>query len=201
MKKFTEWLKNRLIIESEAKRLRLRPELDDSNVRKFEVSIGDIVELGPETQYKGEKITRIGRVVEVRANEIVVADLTQLGKRIVIPMSEIYDKEELRGARIIPRDEKQLMAMNAKRLWVRLTPRQYKKFAASYRHKPVEIVPMQRDDGPSDSLRKMFSSDSTEKKPEEILSMFRDKKDHGSSPLRRFVQSKKGLEGMFRTDN
>lgn len=189
---FKTWL-----FESEAKHLRFRPELQEPEVRKYEVSVGDIVEMGPETEFKGAKINRISQVIEIRANEVVVKDLTRTdSKKIVIPTSELYDKEELRGSRIIPREEMELKALGGKRLWVRLSPRQHKKYASSYRPEQApEIVPMDREEGPSPALRRMFSPSAAEQKPE-IIDMFqKQKRAPGESPLKRFIASQKGIFG------
>jgi hypothetical protein len=190
---FKTWL-----FESEARYLRLRPELQQPEVRKYEVAEGDIVEMGPETEFKGSKINRISQVVEIRANEIVVRDLTRTdSKKIVIPTSELYDKEELRGARIIPREEAELKALGGQRLWVRLSPRQHKKYASSYRVSQMpEIIPMDKGSEPSKALRRMFSPSATEQKPE-VLDMFqKNKRAPGENPLKKFVASKKGIFGL-----
>jgi hypothetical protein len=190
------------IIEEE-KRAILRPELQASELRKFEVSVGDIVEMGPESEFRGKKefqgkkINRIAQVVEIRPKEIIVRDLTKQGNpKIAIPIDELYDKEELRGMRIIPREEAELKALGGKRLWVRLTSRQHKKFSGLYRATAApEIIPITREEKPNDELRRMFSTQSKEISPEEILPMFSSKQKEipKINPLGKFLASRKGI--------
>jgi hypothetical protein len=214
MKTFSEWLEKRNIKESReglgrkrGRTMYLRPDLEDESLKKLEVSVGDIVELGPETEHKGQKVLKIARVTEIRSRDVVVADLSRLGRKISIPISQLYDKEELLGRTLFPADERQLALLKSKRLWVRLTPRQYEKFAASYRVKnPEEIIPITSDERPSTALRKMFSKrsttqnddpevdalkqmfSSTEQTPEEVP-MFKK-----GSPLSRYISRKKEEE-------
>jgi hypothetical protein len=184
---FKNWL-----IESEARKL--RPELSDVDLKKLEVSIGDIVEMGPETEFKGKKANRISRVVKISGDTVLVVDLTKSGDKLIrLPIKELHDKEELRGSRIIPKEEAELKLLGGKRLWVRLTPRQYSKYASSYKApKMPEIIPMTQEDKPSKVLKNMFSKTSQEK-PEEILSIFDDEPKTKTSPLKRFLAAKKGI--------
>lgn len=188
---FKEWLANEAISPKV-----FRPDLAQSDIKKFEVSLGDIVEMGPETKFEGKKINRIGQVVELRGTgEVVLKDLTKKGNpKIVVPISELHDKEELRGMRIIPREEMELKALGGKRLWVRLTPRQYKKFAGSYRADVPEIIPISKDDGPSAALKRMFAMDK-KSEPEETLSIFdeKPKEQPKNNPLGRFIASRRGI--------
>ena len=188
---FKEWLAKEAISPKV-----FRPDLEQSDIKKFEVSMGDIVEMGPETKFEGKKINRIGQVIELRGTgEVVVKDLTKKGNpKIVVPISELHDKEELRGMRIIPREEMELKALGGKRLWVRLTPRQYKRFAGSYRADTPEIIPISKDDRPSDTLKRMFAMDK-KPEPEETLSIFDEKpKDQPkNNPLGRFIASRRGI--------
>jgi hypothetical protein len=188
---FKQWLANEAISPKV-----FRPDLDQVDVKKFEVSIGDIVEMGPESEFKGKKVNRIGQVVELRSGEVVVKDLTKKGNpKIVIPISEFYDKEGLRGMRIIPKEETELKALGGKRLWVRLTPRQHKKFAGSYRASAApEIIPIARDDRPTAALKQMFAMDRA-KEPEQTLSIFDEKPKNKpkTNPLGRFLSSRRGI--------
>ena len=187
---FKEWL-----VSEAALPKHYRPELDELSVRKVEVSVGDIVEMGRETEHRGQIVNRIAQVKEVRGSEVVLKDLTRSGaKNQVVPLSDLHDKEELRGSRIIPKEENDLRALGGKRLWVRLTPRQYKKFASHYRAEKLPDVISMSDNEPSLALKRMFTKNSEPMKPE-VLPMFSDKKTTGSGPLKRFLASKKGIFG------
>lgn len=190
---FKTWL-----AESEAKKLsvQLRPQLSEPDIKRLEVEINDIVEMGPETEFKGAKINKIAKVVEIKGDRVFVRDLTKSDSKLLsIPIKDLHDKEELRGTRIIPREEAELKALGGKRLWVKLTPRQYKKYAALYRAPEMpEIIPMSSDEAPSKSLKRMFSPEQKEKP--EILSIFDEKPKSGSSPLKRYIAKKKGIFGM-----
>lgn len=195
---FKDWL----VVESSLPK-HYRPELVEPQIKKYEVSVGDIVEMGPETEHggktvhQGKSIGRLAQVKEIRANEVVVLDLTRAkAKRQIIPISHLYDKEELKGGRIIPKEEEDLKALGGNRLWVKLTPRQYHKFASRYKATPTPNIIQMRNDEPSTALRKMFSQSSEPKKPE-VLPMFSrdEKKKPGASPLGKFLSSKKGIFG------
>lgn len=196
---FKDWL----IVESSLPK-HYRPELVEPQIKKYEVSIGDIVEMGPETEHEGKtvhqgkSIGRLAQVKEIRANEVVVLDLTRSkAKRQIIPMSHLHDKEELRGKRIIPKEEADLKALGGNRLWVKLTPRQYKKFASHYRAESMPDIIQMRDNEPSIALRRMFSQSSSEPKKSEVLPMFSgdEKKKPGTNPLGRFLSAQKGIFG------
>lgn len=196
---FKDWL----VVESSLPK-HYRPELIEPQIKKYEVSVGDIVEMGPETEHEGKtvhqgkSIGRLAQVKEIRANEVVVLDLTRAkAKRQIIPISHLHDKEELRGKRIIPKEEADLKALGGNRLWVKLTPRQYKRFASHYRAESMPDIIQMRDDEPSVALRRMFSQSSSEPKKSEVLPMFSgdEKKKPGSNPLGRFLSAKKGIFG------
>lgn len=184
---FKEWLLNETALPKH-----YRPELNDPEIKKLEISVGDIVEMGPETQSGGKDAGRIGQVKEVSEKEVLLRDLTRPGKTMRVKISDLHDKEQLRGSRLLPKDEAQLKALGGKKLWVKLTERQMSKFAARYRAPEMpEIVPMTHDESPSAALRKMFGRE--EEKPEELLPMFTKKKQGESAPLRRFLAAKKGI--------
>lgn len=195
---FKDWL----VVESSLPK-HYRPELAEPQIKKYEVSVGDIVEMGPETEHggktihQGKSIGRLAQVKEIRANEVVVLDLTRAkAKRQIIPISHLYDKEELKGGRIIPKEEADLKALGGNRLWVKLTPRQYSKFASRYKATSTPNIIQMRNDEPSVALKRMFSQSSEPKKPE-VLPMFSrdEKKKPGASPLGKFLSSKKGIFG------
>jgi|694.fasta_scaffold80580_8 hypothetical protein len=183
--RFSEWLK----INEDAIPLK-RPELTDLDIKKTEVSIDDIVELGPEVEYKGKKnIIKIGKVVGIRGHEVLVKDLFS-NKILVIPLNYLYDKEELKGIRLTPSEEKELSLLGGKKLWVKLSDRQYKKFKSKYQTKMKPIIPSD-DVEPSRKLTKLFSTKNREEKPK--LSIFSREKPKSTKPLGRFI--KKDLFG------
>ena len=186
--KFSEWLK----INEGAVPLRHRPEMDEIDIKKSEISVGDIVELGPETEYKGKKVNRIGQITHIRGHEAIIKDLTQ-GKISAIPIDHLYDKEELKGIRLTPSEEKQLNLLGGKKLWVKLSERQYKKYKSQYESKMKPVID---DAGGSDStskeLLRMFSPSSSKSEPPK-LSMFTKPTSGSPNPLSRFI--KKDLFG------
>jgi len=181
MKTFKEWLQESSLPS------RVRPELDPNAIKRSEISLGDIVDLGPETEYKGEKFPRVGRIVEIRSNEVVVKDLTRQDKKYAISISELYDKEELKGILLAPYEERDLIRLGAKKLWVRLTPRQYKKYKSQYQSKLKPIMPEDQPEDVSPELSRMFSKKSSEEKPSDMR-IFEPEKPKSSSPLRKFIK-------------
>lgn len=199
MIKFTEWLEKRAL--EEAKHVKLRPELDDMTAdRKFAVEVNDIVDLGPETKLQGKYVPKYAKIVEVRGDSVVALDLSKNdGTKILIPLSYLHSKEQLYGRILPPSDERDLKAFGAKNLWVRLTPRQYRKFKARYKGEEIpDVVPPMRVYEPSDVLRRMFDRSKEEEETPEIHHIFdkedeEDKKDDvipmfRTSPLQRFIK-------------
>lgn len=189
MKNFSEWLKNRDKLFFEAiHRDRFRPELSGQSVNRFAVNVGDIIEMGPETKHKGQKANRLAKVLSVTGSTVSALDLSRPNDnlRILIPVEELYNKEDLLGRTLYPADERFLSALGGKTLWVRLTPRQYKKFKAQYRAKKMpEIIPSQSDDDSiPDVLKRMFDADKEIKEPEPRLSLFEPPKDTKKPKIR-----------------
>ena len=77
------------------------------------------------------------------------------------------------GRTLYPADEKYFKALGGKTLWVRLTPRQYKKFKSQYRAEQLpDIVPQQSDDRVPDILKKLFSGEREQEAEEPTMSIF-----------------------------
>lgn len=198
MRKFSEWLEKRRLDES--RHASLRPELDDATAdRKFAVEVNDIVDLGPETQLQGKHVPRFAKIVEVRGDSVVALDLSKNdGTKILIPISYLHNKEQLYGRILPPADERTLKALGAKNLWIRLTPRQYKKFRGRYRGEEIpDVIPPMKVYEPSDVLKKMFDRKNKEEESPEVYHIF-DKEPEAEkadsipmfrrSPLQRFIK-------------
>lgn len=185
---------------NETNHLQHRGELEDIDMRKEGLSIGDIVELGPEITYKGEKVGKIGRVIEIRYDTAVIQDLTRSQqKRYVVPIANLYNKEDLKGRTLLPKEEKELAALGGKTLWVNLTPRQYKKYKGQYEaEKTPEIASSSYVDEPSDILKQMFGK--KEPEPEQPrLNIFDLKPDEPgeTQPLKKFLASRRASKEAF----
>ena len=190
--KFSEWLK----IDESARPVRYRPEIGEMDIKKSEVSVGDIVELGPETEYKGKKVNKIGRVEAIRGYEAIIKNLFT-NKLLSVSLNDLYDKEELKGIRLTPSEEKQLSLLGGRKLWIKLSDRQYRKYKSQYQSKLKPIIHQEDlEDKPDSALVKMFSKSSNERErePEKIKRMFSTEKEKTfSRPLGRFI--KKDLFG------
>lgn len=173
--RFLEWLKKRNFEFFEGIRHH-RPELVGQTVNRLAVNVGDIIEMGPETQFKGKYANRLAKVLKVTGSTVEALDLTKPADnlKIMIPVDELYNKEDLLGRILYPADEKYLKQLGGNTLWVRLTPRQYKKFKAQYRAEQLpEFIPSQSDERIPDALKKLFSSDKDEDKDEDsTMSIF-----------------------------
>jgi hypothetical protein len=185
--KFSEWL----IINESALPIRQRPEMSEMDIKKSEVSVGDIVELGPETKYKGKNVPRIGQIVHIRGYDAIIKDLTQ-GKTIAVSIDELYEKEELKGIRLTPTEEKQLSLLGGKKLWVKLSERQHKKYKSKYKVDMKAVMPDSVEPEPSKELSKMFSQKKSEPGEEKKLKIFEPSKA-SSKPLERFVNKRRGI--------
>ena len=72
-------------------RHRMNPdELEKDDLIRLGASEGDIVELGAETQFKGEKVQKLGRIVQVKSSSVVVQPFIG-DKPVVIPFTSLYE--------------------------------------------------------------------------------------------------------------
>jgi hypothetical protein len=202
-KSFFEWIKKQEILE--ARHAIYRPEIKKS--AQMSVSLNDIIELGPETTRKGARVTRLAKVVEIKRNHVEALDLSKNdGSRIIVPIDHLYEKQELTGVRLKPFEEKDLLLMGAKNLWVKLTPRQYTKYKSKYKEPEVTpVVPKdpQIDDEQVKFLRNWFASakaedDKQKQQDQQTLDIFGSKEEEKPkagtsiiskpSPLSRFIK-------------
>jgi len=172
-----------------------RTDISDEDAKRMAISIGDIVDLGPEVSKN-----QIAKIVEVRNSTVKVLNLYNQ-RLTIISIDELYLKKDLMGRELIPRDQQQLDAMGAKNLWIKLSERQYKKFASQYKEKEIEdVISKQKeiDQKQIDKLRSWFAAASKEKldtRAEEEDSRLKDifKSEQPSSspaPLSRYVKKK-----------
>lgn len=199
--KFSEWVTKRDAQEAlNEAAVHYRPELDDTTSdRKFLLTVGDIIEFGPETKHKGQQVLRLAKVLEV-GNEFVMALDLSKNTKVRIPKNELYNKEELYGRILFPADEQMLKALKGQNLWVRLTDRQHRKFKSRYKAKTLPSVVPDTSTSTSSVLQRMFDPKTKNPKQEEPrLSMFdipaekpsRPELSHmfRPSPLSRFIKS------------
>jgi len=188
-KSFFEWIKKQEIFES--KHVVYRPEISVKKSVKMSVSLNDIIELGPETKLKGANVTRLAKVVEIKRSHVEALDLSKNdGSRIIIPIDHLYEKQELTGVRLKPREERDLAAMGAKNLWIKLTPRQYAKYKSKYKEPEVTpVVPKepQIDDDQVKFLRNWFASakaedDKQKQQDQQTLDIFGSNQDQEEKP-------------------
>jgi hypothetical protein len=146
--------------------------------------------------------------LEIKRGHVEALDLSKNdGSRIIIPLDHLYEKQELTGVRLRPVEEKQLAAMGAKNLWVKLTPRQYSKYKSKYKEpEPTAIIPKETeiDDEQVKFLRNWFMSakaedDKQKQQDQQTLDIFGSSQEEkpkkaGSSiigkpsPLARFIK-------------
>lgn len=176
MKSFLEWLKNRdrSLFES---RQRYRPELTGQSVNRFAVNVNDIIEMGPETQERGKSVNRLAQVVRISGGMVEARDLTTPSQdiRIMVPIDHLYNKEDLLGRTLFPADERYLKQLGAEKLWVKLTPRQYRKFKSQYRAEEMpSMVPSShsQDDKASEILKQLFSGNDEPQQEEPRMTLF-----------------------------
>lgn len=193
--KFSEWLKIKI---SESSRARAsasyRPEINELDIKLSQINIGDIVELGPETEHQGKKANKIGKIKSIRGYDVIIHNLLT-NKLIVVNISNLYDKEDLKGIRLTPSEERELALLGGKKLWIKLSDRQYKKFKSQYEVKLRPIMPETNpEDSGDDALRKMFSKKEREPEKKEI-EIFSKEKEKPKQPLQRFI--KKDITDLF----
>lgn len=178
-----------------------------SNQQKMSVSLNDIIELDPEITLRGAGINRLAKVIEVKKNHIEALDLSK-NSRVIIPIDYLYEKQELIGVRLKPIEEKQLAAMGAKSLWVKLTPRQHTKYKSKHKENDSNLtIPREPeiDDDQIKFLKNWFMIAKTEddkqerkqqQQDQQTLNMFKSKPEEKISilgkpiPLSRFIRKK-----------
>jgi hypothetical protein len=172
-----------------------RTDISDEDAKRMAVSIGDIVDLGPEVSKN-----QIAKIVEVRNSTVKVINLYNQ-RLTIIPIDELYLKRDLMGRELIPRDQQQLNAMGAKNLWIKLSERQYKKFASQYKEKEIEdVISKQKeiDQKQIDKLRSWFAAASKEEsnpreedgRLKDIFKSEQPSQSSGPAPLSRYVKKK-----------
>ena len=87
-------------------------------------------------------------------------------------------------------EEKQLSLLGGKKLWVKLSERQYKKYKSKYKVDMKAVMPDSMEPEPSKELSKMFSKKS-EPEEEKKLKIFEPSKS--TKPLERFVNKRRGI--------
>ena len=173
-----------------------RTDISDEDAKRMAISIGDIVDLGPEVSKN-----QIAKIAEVRNSTVKVLNLYNQ-RLTVIPIDELHLKKDLMGRELIPRDQQQLDAMGAKNLWIKLSERQYKKFASQYKEKEIEdVISKQKeiDQKQIDKLRSWFAAASREKSDPQaeeedsrLKDIFKSERPSNSAPapLSRYVKKK-----------
>ena len=168
-----------------------RTDISDIEAKRMELSVGDIVDLGPEVLKN-----QLAKIVEIRSSTIKVLNLNNQ-RLTIIPIDQLYLKKDLMGKELIPRDQQQLDLMGAKNLWIKLSERQYRKFASQYKEKEVEdVVPRQKeiDQKQIEKLRAWFASAGREEpspqgeEENRLRDIFRPEPKKGNSPLSRYIK-------------
>jgi hypothetical protein len=121
---FALWLENQKPLE-EVRRLAARPEdLGQKDQIRNLIQVGDIVQMGVETQYKGAATPKYGKVAEITARGIVVQPF--LGQKpVTMPLKDLHmvDPNEE-----IPQEQEHIMKdlsrLGAQHLWVKASERQ-----------------------------------------------------------------------------
>ena len=126
MKSFSDWLEENESLD-EVRRLSARPEdLSKADFVRDIIQVGDIVQLGKETQHKGESVPKYGKVVEVGAAKVVISPF--MGNNpILVNSNELYHVDP--DDEIMPAGEQQailkdLGRLGGKNLWIKMTVRQ-----------------------------------------------------------------------------
>lgn len=187
---FIEWLGKKELLEGVVQRY--RNELAPEDVKKVTIDVGDMVDLGPETKYKGQNVIRLAKVVNVGANKVAVESLTN-GERFDIPIDLLHSIEELRGTGLIARDSEHLQQLGGRKLWIKLNPRQYKLYKNKYKApEPPEWLTKlntQSDAKPNYDLKSLFTPEPKTSEVSPLDSMLKNPLKI-SAPLRDFKKNK-----------
>lgn len=149
------------------------------------VCIGDIIELEPDSV-----ISKLAKIIDVKKAKIEAIDLS-CGKLIIIPTEELFDKQEVTGLCLTPIEEKQLVLLKAKNLWIKLNPIEYKEYKEQKtKTDNIKIKEKQIEEDQLKFLKNLFKKEEIEKEEIENISFFKkeDEKSVASSPLKRFIK-------------
>ena len=159
------------------------------SAKLMSISVKDIIELGFGSTYKGKKVLKLAQVIKIKKDYIEAIDLSRPSFTLSIPVNQLYEKQELTGKPLASFEEKQLYAMGAQKLWIKLTPRQHRAYITFYRTENLKKV----DDEQIEFLRNWFMSSKDESKKEPVFKFPEPIKEKRESPLGRFI-SKRNYE-------
>lgn len=202
---FAEWLEYEDQLD-EAARLRANPEeMENADQVMQMINIGDMVELGLNTQSQGVKMPKYGKVISVKARNQIEVEPFGGGKSIIIPAKDLYHVDI---ADMPYQHQKQLSAVGANNFWQKRTPRQRsmemrrREREAQQTSEPSSIVQTQRHITPGDikRVRGILMGDEPKSKQQDtdpLASIFSNeppqKQPGASGPLSRFVRG--GVQG------
>ena len=157
------------------------------------ISFKDIIELGPESKYKGKKVLKLAQVVKIKRESVEAIDLSSPSSILIIPMNQLYDKQELTGKLLAPFEERELAALGAQNLWIKLTPKQYKEYKELYKTLEEPESRNIEDEKQIEFLKKLFASEKEEQPKEPVFKfpeLDHDEKPKREIPLGKFISKR-----------
>lgn len=150
------------------------------------VSIGDIVEFSSDIDS-----IRIAKIIEIKKHKIEAIDLSN-GAVIIMSLDSLFDKQEVTGTMLTPREERDLFSLGAKNLWIRLNPIQLKKYLSNKSSCEESIEKEKKlDENQIKFLMNLFKKEEENSKQEQV-NIFDEEKKLPNSPLSKFM--KKGQD-------
>jgi hypothetical protein len=149
------------------------------------ISIGDIVEFSSDFEDM-----RLAKVIEIKKHKVEAIDLSN-GAVVIMSLDSLFDKQEVTGTMLTPREERDLFSLGAKNLWIRLNPIQLNKYLANKSNCEESIEKEKKlEENQIKFLMNLFKKEENSK--HEQVNIFDEEKKLPNSPLLKFM--KKGQE-------
>lgn len=159
-------------------------------IKIMSVCVGDIVEFNSDV-----KNIRIAKIIEIKKYKVEAIDLSN-GTVIIMPIDSLFDKQDVTGSRLTPKEEQDLFSLGAKNLWVRLNPTQHANYL-SQKYNTEETIEKEKrlDENQLKFLMNLFNKEEIRKNPEnEQINIFDEEKKLPNSPLSKFMKKNQEIK-------
>jgi hypothetical protein len=147
----------------------------------------DLVELN-----YGSNSVELAKIVYIDKKIVEALNLSN-SLKIILPIEELYLKEDITLQRMCPKYEEQMKMLGAKNIWVRLTKTQYRKISIKTKGSSESLKDI--DDKQIEKLKKWFLENKDEEKKEGSNNIFnlvdKNKEEINNNPIDIFGSKEK----------
>lgn len=153
------------------------------------ICIGDIVEFTSDVED-----VRIAKIIEIKKYKVEAIDLLS-GKIIIMGLDSLFDKQDITGSCLTPREERDLFSLGAKNLWIRLNPDQYRRHMSK---KQIDQDSLEKekklDENQIKFLMNLFSKEDLKNPDHSQINIFDEEKKLPNSPLSKFMKKNQEIK-------